>query len=63
MKKIISIILIFVFTLLLVSCIDEARKEYENDLNNALNKPYNELTREEREMANDYIEWEVENYD
>jgi hypothetical protein len=41
-----------------VACNDD----YERDFNRAINKPYNELTPDERDMVDDYIKWEVEHY-
>lgn len=45
---------------LVKSCGNNYAKEYERDLEKALNKPYNDLNREERDMVDDYIEWYVE---
>lgn len=56
-KILIALTVIVAFLLLFVGCDDD---EYERDFNRALNKPYNELTSEEREMMDGYIEWQVE---
>jgi hypothetical protein len=64
MKAIVFIIAIAVIVglVVLISSIGRnAEKEYMTDLDNALDKPYNDLTESEQNMVDDYLQWTVEN--
>lgn len=55
------IITIVVLIIKWISGVVNEPSQYEKDLNNGLNKTWDEMTPDERDAVTDFIKWEVEN--
>lgn len=45
---------------LIVSCVNNTKTQYEIDLENGMNKQWDDMSRGEKEAVQDYIEWYIE---